>query len=147
MGAKTKVNSTAKRPSRQPVILRIRNITVRILPTVKGGREYWLVEDYSRGKGKRRLLNARNLAEAKVKARIVAAAIKQGRQFILGLKSSELLALQRCKDLLQGYAQPIDVVASEWAQAVKALRGKATIMDAVQFFVSGKRSRRSPKKL
>lgn len=147
MSANIAVNSIVESPARQIVTVKLGNVTVRILPANKGGRRYYLVEDYSQGRGRRRLLNARSLTAARAKARKVATAIEQGKKNILGLKDDDLLAYTRSKDLLTGYPQPVDAVVSEWKEAMKALGSKGTIAQAVQYFLSSGGPDLTPTKL
>lgn len=135
MSDKNEVNRNGQH-GRQPFTVKLGGVTVTVRPVVNSSRGYWQVVDYSDGPGKRRLLSARNVTEARAKAKAVAEAIIQGRKNVVGLKDDDLLAFARAKEALAAYSVPVDVVVHVWLEAVTALKEKGSIMDAVRYFLS-----------
>lgn len=116
---------------------------IRILRTVKAGRRYFLIEDYATGK--RRLLNAPTLARAKERARELADAIASNRREAVKVDDHRLRQLQEADDLAKSHGKPVEFAIHEWAEAVALLKGKATLLDAVRFYLGNRGPDLSPR--
>jgi integrase len=135
MAKKTAEVKSVDTADRQVVTVKLGNLSVRILPTLKSGREYWLVEDYSQGRGRRRLLNAKNLSAARARAKQVLLALQTGEQTALDYDSQDLLGLRRSEELVMPHGRCVDEVAREWTAAMDLLKGRGSVMEAVRFFL------------
>lgn len=129
--------------TRQVVTVKVGNISVRVLPTIKAGREYWLVEDYSQGR--RRLLNAKNLPAARARAKLVAKSITTSTKELANYDQSDFISYERAEEAVTPHGKFVDEAAREWAEAMDALKGRGSIMDAVRFFVSNGGTNMTPK--
>jgi integrase len=100
-------------------------ICVRIRPTKKDGKEYF-VADY-RVNGQRRLVWRTTLAEARLAASEAVERISIGQAEVLLLTSTDRLVYFRARDALDGTEKKIDTACQEYADAVKMLAGRASL--------------------
>jgi len=104
--------------------VKLGNTTIKIIPTLKEGRRYWLVIDKS--KGYRRQLNATSLEAAKKKALAIAKLTEAGAKKLVG--------------------RDLDAIHREWLEATELLNGKGSLLQAVRFYMSNGGPDLTPKK-
>lgn len=107
---------------------------IRKTEKVKAGQKhtYFIVEYIL--KGRRKQVWRSDLGSAKDVARDACIAIGNGSAATLELSDRERLAYLRAKEILAALSVPLDVAASDYAAAIKALPPGTTLKEAVDFF-------------
>ena len=98
-------------------------VSVRIRPTIKDGRTYFVL-DY-RNQGQRKLVWRSTLADARAAANGAIDKITEGQSEVLNLKSADAHAYARARAALDGIEKGIDDAAKEYAEAHRLLNGAA----------------------
>ncbi len=107
-------------------------ITVRIRPTRKGGKQYF-VADYTL-LGKRKLAWRSSLAEARHAASEAVDKILSGQSEVLLLAAADRHAYLRACEAL-GSIENIDTACQQYAEAMAVLGGKTSILDACRDWI------------
>jgi integrase len=107
---------------------------IRKTEKIKAGQNhtYFIVEYIL--KGRRKQVWRSDLGAAKDVARDACIAIGNGGAATLELSDRERLAYLRAKEILAALGVPLDVAASDYAAAIKALPPGTTLKEAVDFF-------------
>ena len=114
-------------------------VSVRIRPTKKNGTDYFVL-DY-RVQGQRKLVWRSSMAEARDAANDAIDKITEGQAEVLNLKSADAHAVIRARAILAGSEGEtkidlaIDEVVRIGADALRALRGRATPQEAIRFWL------------
>lgn len=116
----------------EPVVVRRSGLSVRIYPRARGDLVHFQVADYSTGK--RRLVAFPTLAEAKTHAELVATRLASPDKAVLELKTSDRAAYLRAMQLITPLKVPLELVASEYAEARRIL-GDRSLLLAARFYV------------
>jgi integrase len=117
--------------SEQGVRAKVRKIT-----QAKKGHEYVFYSAEYVLLGKRKQEWFANLADAKKAASDACKKIANGQQQVLQLTSLDRLIYVRAVDSLQHLQIPLDVAASEFAQAFSILGGRASLVEAARDYVA-----------
>jgi integrase len=100
---------------------------------MKSGRKYWLVQDYRTCK--RILRNAKTEDEARSLAKEIANSIAKGKQAVNGLETSDVFALQQSRLTLAPFGLDTLAAVNLVVEALRALGGRGSILEAVRFFI------------
>lgn len=113
-------------------------------PTKSGPKRYWVLADHS--SGTRRLLNNKTLKAAKQRADKIRIAITKGRADRMMLNNGEwqdvCIALKTLRST-HSSTRSEDSLSSavwDWAQCIGMLGGRATLLDAVRYFLANHRN-------
>ena len=126
------VNSPASDEKSKVEVVTIGGVSVRIRPTIKDGTTRFVL-DY-RVKGQRKLVWRSTMAKARVAAKAAIEKIYDGHSEVLNLKSADAFAYTRARTALEGIEKEIDIVALEYAEAYRLLKGKASVLEACRFW-------------
>jgi integrase len=113
-------------------VVTIGGVSVRIRPTIKDGITRFVL-DY-RVKGQRKLVWRSTMAKARAAAKAAIEKITEGHSEVLNLKSADAHAYTRARAALEGIEKEIDIVAMEYAEAYRLLKGKASVLEACRFW-------------
>lgn len=104
--------------------------------TKAGPTRYWLLEDYSTGK--RRLLNHKTQKAARQRADAIRAAMVKGQAHRMALSNGEwqdvCLALEIVRSVPTG--DSLASAVGSWAVCIGMLDGRATLLDAVKYYLT-----------
>jgi len=103
-------------------------VTALIRPTQKADKTYWVV-DY-RANGKRKLVWRSTEAEARSAASEALDKIAKGESAALELTTSDRQFYLRAIEALVGTGKPVDVAAMEYAECLRVMGGKVTVLEA-----------------
>lgn len=126
------VNSPASDEKSKVDVVTIGGISVRIRPTIKDGTTRFVL-DY-RVKGQRKLVWRSTMAKARVAAKAAIEKIAEGQGEVLNLKAADAYAYTRARTALVGIEKEIDIVAMEYAEGYRLLKGKASVLEACRFW-------------
>ena len=128
------VKSPASEKESKVEVVTIGGISVRIRPTIKDGTTRFVLD--FRVKGQRKLVWRSTMAKARVAAKEAIEKIAEGHSEVLNLKSADAYAYTRARTALVGIEKEIDMVALEYAEAYRLLKGKASVLEACRFWLS-----------
>ena len=128
------VNSPASDEKSKVEVVTIGGVSVRIRPTNKDGTTRFVL-DY-RVKGQRKLVWRSTMAKARVAAKAAIEKIAEGQGEVLNLKSADAYAYTRARASLAGIEKEIDIVAMEYAEGYRLLKGKASVLEACRYWLS-----------
>jgi hypothetical protein len=74
----------------------------------------------------------------------VASGLNRGEGFTLMLQGADRLIYTRATETLEPLGIPLDVAATEYAQASQLLRGGGSVLEAARFFVKKMGARSHP---
>jgi integrase len=118
-----------------PLAVRRGSVTVQIYKqTSPKGYEVYLLSYYEDGLRKRP--SFANLNEARKEAEEIAERLARGEVGSLVLRDTERLEYLRAHEFLDPLGIPLDFAANEYAQARGILHDKASLLEAVRFFVA-----------
>jgi len=126
------VNTPAPDEKSKAEVVTIGGVSVRIRPTIKDGTTRFVL-DY-RVKGQRKLVWRSTMAKARTAAKAAIEKITEGHSEVLNLKSADAYAYTRARTALEGIEKEIDIVAMEYAEAYRLLKGKASVLEACRFW-------------
>ncbi|MEI8289107.1 MAG: site-specific integrase [Verrucomicrobiota bacterium] len=126
------VNSPATDEQSKVDVVTIGGISVRIRPTIKDGVTRFVL-DY-RVKGQRKLVWRSTRVKARAAAKVAIEKIAEGNSEVLNLKAADAYAYTRARTALEGIEKEIDIVAMEYAEAYRLLKGKASVLEACRFW-------------
>lgn len=128
----------------QPVVYDANGVPFTIYkttkPTKSGPKVYWVLEERFT-KGRRRLLNNKSLKAATERADKIRAAHIKGQAARMSLSNGQWqdvwLAFEVIRNAPNG--ESLDTAVHSWLECIHLLDGKATLFDAVKFFVENHR--------
>ena len=126
------VNSPASDKNSAVEVVKIGGISVRIRPTIKDGTTRFVL-DY-RVKGQRKLVWRSSMVKARAAAKAAIEKIAEGQGEVLNLKAADAYTYTRARTALVGIEKEIDIVAMEYAEAYRLLKGKASVLEACRFW-------------
>ncbi len=132
-----------KQQKQEPIVYNADGVAFTIYqttkPTKSGPKVYWLLEDYSTGK--RRLLNNPSRKDAERRADQIREAMVKGQAHRLLLSNGQWQDVCMAAEVLQNAptADSLYTAIRSWLECIHLLDGKATLFDAVKFFVENHR--------
>lgn len=107
---------------------------IRTVKQIKGGTTYTaFIVDYT-VLGKRKQVSRSSYDDAKTVAIDACKAIANGETAAASISETELNVFARAQDTLSGVGKALDLVAHEYADAVKLLGGRVTLIEACRFW-------------
>jgi hypothetical protein len=125
--------SLMKLPAKWPELIEVKNVTVKIYRHNNKGYTEFKVAYYDTD-GRRRFYTFADYQVAKSKAKDVAATINRGEAKTLTLSGAHCVHYLRAMDALCPFSVPLDIAATEYADAKQRL-GEHSLKDAVTFFL------------
>lgn len=128
-----------KRPSprvklSEPIVVKAGSAVVKIYPIINRGRTLYTVTHYP-VTGQRKRQNFADLAEAKAEAYRLAASLQDGEIAVLKLSNRDHSAYVHAVAQVQPTGRSLEVAASEFAEAVRMLGKRTSLVEAVRFYV------------
>lgn len=118
-----------KADANKVVTVKRENVAIRIRPTLKAGKRYFVC-DYNAA-GKRCLVWRSTLADAKIAADEAIEKILDGNAEVLQLKAADAQTYRRAVRNLDGLDVKLDEVARQYADAKRKLAGRAELGECV----------------
>jgi integrase len=119
------------RNANEAVVLKRNGIAVRIRPTPKNGKTFYVLDYWV--KGQRRLVWRSSLADAKKAADDVFDKIADGQAEALLLTGNDRMELLRARDTVAPIGKTIDAVCGEYAEAHSLIAGRGiTVLEIVR---------------
>lgn len=132
-----------KQQKQQPIVYNADGVDFTIYKTTKsaksGPKDYWLLEDYSTGK--RRLLNNPTRKAAERRADQIRTAMVKGQAHRSLVNHGQWQEICIALEVVRN-APAMDSLSSavrSWAECITLLDGRATLLDAVKFFLANHR--------
>jgi integrase len=112
--------------------------------TKAGLTRYWLLEDYS--SGKRRLLSNKTKKAAEERADKIRAAMVKGQASRMALNNGEWQDVCMALEIVKSVPRNLSLAAAvgEWGTCIGVLDGKATLLEAVRFYLSHRKDEGPP---
>lgn len=115
-----------------PMVIRVGSVGVKIYKVENKGRDCFTVAYVA--DGKRRLKMFADFAEAEAEARSKAVSLSKGELDVLELRSGDRFAYVHAVEALRPTGVALELAAKEYAEAWRALGGKASLLEAAQEF-------------
>lgn len=125
-----------------PLLIQTGSVVVKIYKVTNKGRDSYTISYITHGK--RKLKMFADLEKAIAAAEGVGDAMGRGELEVLNLRSKELLNYRLAMDALKPTGVSLEVAATQFAQAFAKLNGKATLLEAAEFYVK-RNPNQSPK--
>lgn len=106
------------------------SVIVKIYKVANKGRDSFTVSYFADGKRKQKMFADFN--EAKTEAESKAISLSRGELDVLHLASADRLAYVHAVDALKPTGVPLELAAKDYAEAWKALEGKASLLEAAK---------------
>ncbi|MGZ4973442.1 MAG: tyrosine-type recombinase/integrase [Limisphaerales bacterium] len=116
-----------------PLLIQTGSVVVKIYKVANKGRDSYTLSYVTHGK--RKLKMFADLEKAIKAAERIGDSIGRGELEVLNLRSKELLSYRLAIDALKATGVPLEVAAVQFAQAFMKLNGKATLLEAAEFYV------------
>ena len=113
-----------------PLVIRVGSVGVKIYQVENKGRDWFTVAYVA--DGKRRLKMFADFAEAEAGARSKAVSLSKGELDVLELRSADRFAYVHAVAALRPTGVALELAAKEYAEAWRALGGKASLLEAAQ---------------
>ena len=129
---KVEPDTVRRHPHRWPQSVRCGSVLVKIYRVKNKGRSSFSVSHFANGQ--RRLKMFVDYAEAQEYARSVGTSLAQGELDVLELRSADRVAYVQALQAIKPTGMPLESAARDYAEAWKALGGRASLLEAAQEF-------------
>src|SRR6185312_14233430 len=115
-----------------PMEIKSGSVIVKLYRVENKGRDSFTVSYFADGKRKQKMFADYEEAHAEAKSKAIS--LSKGELDVLHLASADRLAYVHAVDALKPTGMPLELAARDYAEAWKALGGKASLLEAAKEF-------------